>query len=190
MQIGVYGYTDKRPLVYALMKVLQSTGDVVLFSNNRHYKRLLDQGESQGHFANIMISVSDASPDEVFEEIGYSEDDFDHILFDLQEAIPEKLSLIFYVKSYPPNEDEQAFLDILDQYHTVKMTYDGRREKGAIHLAPFSNVWKAVEEIEAYRILKPIPSKAFNKGLASVLAPPLNITPKTAMTLLTRRWSR
>ena len=73
MQIGVYGYTDKRPIIYALMKLLQKTGDVALFSNNRHYKRLLENGESTGHMANIMISISDASPDEVFEEIGYKE---------------------------------------------------------------------------------------------------------------------
>ena len=59
-----------------------------------------------------MISVSDASPDEIFEEVGYTVDDFDHIIFDIQDTIPENLSSIIFVKSYKPNEDEQAFLDI------------------------------------------------------------------------------
>lgn len=190
MLIGVYGYTDKRPVIYALMKLLQATGDIALFSNNRHYRRLLGHGENQGHMANIMIAISDASPDEIFEEVGYTPDDFEHIIFDIQDTIPDNLSLILYVKSYAPNEDEQAFLDILGAYQTIKITYDGKREKGAIHVAPLSNVWRSVEQIEAYQILCPIPSKELNKGLVALMAPHLNITAKTAHTLLTRRWGR
>lgn len=190
MLIGVYGYTDKRPVIYALMKLLQATGDIALFSNNRHYRRLLNSGENQGHMANIMIAVSDASPDEIFEEVGYTPDDFEHIIFDIQDTIPDNLSLIIHVKSYTPNEDEQSFLDILGTYQTIKMTYDGRREKGAIHVAPLSSIWRSVEQIEAYKILSPIPSKDLNKGLAGLLAPLLNVTSKTALTILTRRWGK
>ena len=190
MLIGVYGYTDKRPVMYALMKILMSTGDVAFFSNNRHYKRLLDFGESQGHFNNVLISVSDATPDEVFEEIGYSADDFDHVIFDIQDAIPENLTKLIYVKSYPPSDDEEAFIALLEDYQTVKLTYDGRKEKGAIHLAPLSSVWKSVELIETYRILNPIPSKELNRGLAGLLADSLGISVKTAYQLLTRRWGR
>lgn len=190
MLVGVYGYTDKRPVIYALMKLLQATGDVALFSNNRHYRRLLEHGESQGHMANVMISVSDASPDEIFEEVGYTADDFDHIIFDIQDTIPENLSSIIFVKSYKPNEDEQAFLDILGAYETVKITYDGKRDKGAINVMPLSQIWKRVEEIETFHVLSPIPSKELNKGLAAMLAPNLNITFKAAYALLTRRWGR
>lgn len=190
MIIGVHGYTDKRPVIYALMKLLQSTGDVALFSNNRHYKRLLENGESQGHMANILIAISDASPDEVFEEVGYSVDDFEHIIFDIQDTIPDHLSLIIYVKSYEPNEDEQSFLDILGNYQTIKITYDGKRQKDAINVIPVSQIWKSLEEIENYRILSPIPSAELNKGIAGILAPLLNIKLKTALTILTRRWGR
>ena len=190
MLIGVYGYTDKRPVIYALMKLLQATGDIALFSSNRHYKRLLEHGESQGHMANMLISVSDASPDEVFEQIGYTVDDFDHIIFDIQEAIPDNLTLNIFVKSYKPHEDEQAFLDILGKYETIKMVYDGKKEKEAINVIPLSSIWRSVEEIEAFHVLSPIPSKELNKGLAAMLAPSLNMKFKTAHTLLTRRWKR
>lgn len=189
MQIGVYGYTDKRPIIYALMKLLQKTGDVALFSNNRHYKRLLENGESTGHMANIMISISDASPDEVFEEIGYTEDDFDHIIFDIQDTLPEHLTLMLYVKSYPPSEEEQMFLDLIDDYYTIKMTYDGKKEKDAINLAPLLSVWKTVEQIESFRILAPIPSKELNVSLAKLLAPYLELKPRAARSLLTARWN-
>ncbi|OBY77781.1 hypothetical protein BBG47_20030 [Paenibacillus sp. KS1] len=190
MQIGVYGHTDKRPVIYALMKLLQATGDVALFSNHRHYKRLLEHGESQGHMVNIMIAVSDASPDEIFEEIGYTVDDFEHIIYDLQDTIPENLSLVIYVKSYPPGEEEQSILDLIGDYHTIKMTYDGRREKGAINVSPISLIWKRVEEFEAFHILAPMPSNDLNKGLAKLIAPSLKMTSKTAFKLLTRRWDK
>jgi predicted Zn-dependent protease with MMP-like domain len=190
MLIGVYGSTDKRPVIYALLKLLQATGDVALFSNNRHYKRLLEQGQSQGHMANILISISDASPDEIFEEVGYNADDFEHIIFDIQDSIPDNLSLIIYVRSYAPNEDEQSFLDLLGEYTTVKMAYDGKVQKGAINVSPISVLWKTVEEIESYHLLHPLPSKNLNRGLAVLLAPHLNMTGKSALMLLNRRWGR
>lgn len=187
MRIGVYGYTDKRPVVYALLKLLSATGDVALFSSNRHYKRLLDYGESKGHMANVMIAVSDASPDEIFEEIGYNADDFDHIIFDLQDTMPEQLSLVLHVKGYKPGEDEQAFLELLDDCRTVKMMYDGKKERGCVNVPPLSTLWRAVEQIEAFRLLLPLPSDTLNKGLAAMLAPLLNMKEKAVVALLKRR---
>lgn len=190
MQIGVYGFTDKRPVIYALMKILQATGDVALFSNNRHYKRLLEQGESQGHMANILIGISDATPDEIFKEVGYTPDDFEHVIFDIQDTLPDNLTHTIYVKSYAPDEEEEAFLELLGEYRTIKLTYDGKSEKNAINLQPTSILWKSVEDIEFYKVLKPIPSKTLNRGLASMLAPDLNLSIKAALTLLNRKWLR
>lgn len=190
MQIGVYGHTDKRPVIYALMKLLQANGDVALFSNNRHYKRLLENFESPGHMANIMIAVSDATPDEIFNEVGYAPDDFDHIIFDIQDTIPEDLTHAIYVRTFRPDEEEEAFLDLLGDYRTVRLAYDGKKEKETIHVVPSSALWKTVEEIEFYRILKPIPSAELNKGLASMLAPALKVSGKSAFTLLNRKWLR
>ncbi|MFB9277209.1 hypothetical protein [Cohnella cellulosilytica] len=190
MQIGVYGYTDKRPVIYALLKLLQATGDVALFTNNRHYKRLLQPGESQGHFANIMIAVSDASPDEIYEEIGYTANDFEHVVFDIQDTIPDDLSLVLHVKSYAPNEDEQSFLELLGSCHTIKLTYDGKREKEAINVAPLTTLWKSVERIETYRLLLASPSKELNQGLAALMAAHLNMSVKNTRLLLTRRWGK
>lgn len=190
MQIGIYGYTDKRPVIYPILKLLQATGDVALFTNNRHYKRLLQPGETQGHLANVMIAVSDASPDEIFEEVGYTEDDFEHIVFDIQDTVPDDLSLILHVKSYAPGEDEQSLLDMLGAFTTVKMTYDRKREKGAINVLPTSLLWKHAEEIESYRMLPPSPSKELNKGLAGLFAPHLNLSMRNTHKLLTRRWGR
>ncbi|RJX39152.1 hypothetical protein D3P09_16805 [Paenibacillus pinisoli] len=190
MQIGVYGYTDKRPVIYALLKLLQATGDVALISNNRHYKRLLEHGESQGHMANIMIAISDATPDEIFGEIGHSPDDFEHIVFDIQDTIPDDLTHIIYVKSYKPDEEEEAFLDLLGDYQVFKITYDGKPERGAVNIQPTPLLWKTVENIEFYKVLYALPSKELNMGVASLLTPSLNMPPKSSLTLLNRKWLR
>lgn len=190
MRIGVYGYTDKRPVIYALMKLLQTTGDVALLTNNRNYARLLESGEHQGHFANVMIAVTDATPDEVFEEIGYAPDDFDHVIFDIQDTIPSDMQLALHVKTFAPSEDEQAVLGMLNDPVTVKMAYDGKREKNAIHVVPISRLWQVVERIEHFRLLEPMPSKTLNVEFAKLLAPHLNIKPKQALGILTRRRSK
>ncbi|THF74755.1 hypothetical protein [Cohnella fermenti] len=190
MRIGVYGYTDKRPVIYSLIKALQATGDVAVISSNRHYKRLLEFGETQGHMANVMIVVSDATPDEIFEEVGYTADDFEHVIFDIQETIPDHLDLTIHVKSYAPSEEEQSFLELLGEHRTIKLAYDGKREKGSIHVIPSALIWKAVELIETCQVLHPIPSKELNQGLALMLAPYLKMKPKMAYSLLTRRWGR
>ncbi|MGR7944984.1 hypothetical protein ACU063_10950 [Paenibacillus sp. M.A.Huq-81] len=172
------------------MKLLQATGDVLLLSNNRHYKRLLEDGESQGHMANIMIAISDATPDEIFQEIGYTPDDFEHVIFDIQDTIPDDLTHVIYVKTYRPSEDELAFLDLLGEYKVFKLTYDGRKEKDAVNIIPSPKLWKAMEDFEFFRVLNPLPSADLNKGLAAMLAPSLNLSMKSAFTLLNRKWSR
>jgi len=191
MQIGVYGSTDKRPVVYALLKLLQATGDVALFSNNRHYKRLLEHGQSQGHMANVMIAVSDSSPDEIFEEIGYTTDDFEHVVFDIQDTIPGELSLVLHVKGYAVDEEEREFLEMIGgEVKAIKLLYDGKSEREAINVQPHSPLWRTVEQIEALRVLAPLPSKELNRGLAVLLASQLGMKQKSALTILTRRWRR
>ena len=45
MILSVIGDTDKRPIMYTLLKVCQYLGDVLLVTNDRHYARLIEQPE-------------------------------------------------------------------------------------------------------------------------------------------------
>ncbi|WP_105614125.1 hypothetical protein [Vallitalea okinawensis] len=190
MLIGVLGYTDKRPVIYALMKILQATGDVAVITSNRHYKRLLEDHASFGHMANIMIAVTDATPDEVFHEIEHTQDDFDHIIFDIQDTVPEKVDLMYYVKGYDYEEGEKDFLDCIGEYTTVNMMYGGRSEKGSINVPLTLSLISTIEVIESKKILMGIPSKSLNQGLARGLAGVLSLGYKEAMKILTRGWNK
>ena len=45
MIISVIGETDKRPFMYTLLRICQYMGDVLLVSDDRHYKRLIEEPE-------------------------------------------------------------------------------------------------------------------------------------------------
>lgn len=81
MQLSVFGQTDKRPVFYSFMLICQKMGDTAIITNNRQYTRLLD-GEYTGYYQNIFIGVTDAAPDEIWEELNIAPDDFEFILYD------------------------------------------------------------------------------------------------------------
>ncbi len=129
MRIGVLGFTDKRPILYPLMKLLQSTGDVVVITDDRRFKRLLEDYASPGHLGNIMICVTDATPDEVWEEIDHSEDDFDHVIYDLRDTLHEDIDMYIHIKGSDFEDGEKDFLECVDTYTSIKLMYDGKPER-------------------------------------------------------------
>ncbi|WP_433946687.1 hypothetical protein [Paenibacillus sp. SN-8-1] len=189
MHIGVFGHTDKRPFIYAMLKLLQATGDVALISNNRHYTRLLEGYVSQGHMANIFISVSDATPDEIFEEIGQAPDDFDHIVYDIVDTVPAEMDLVVYIKTYDLDDDAQSFLEILGDVTTINvLNYDNKAEKDSLNVSLTLPIWKSVEMFEAYRVLEPMKSNSLTNAIAKLLTPKLNMSEKSALKVLARGW--
>lgn len=188
MQIGVCGYTDKRPVIYALMKVLSQLGDIAVITNNRHYRRLLSDGAESGYLMNILVNVSDDSPDEVFESLELETSDFDHIIYDVVDSIPEETDLMIYVKTYGADDDENDFMELIEDYVTIKMTYDGKSEKDVFNVIPTANIMKSIEFIESYKVADTVNSKQLNIALAKMLAPKLDMNGNTLLKLLSARW--
>lgn len=187
MFIAVLGHTDKRPVVYSLIKLLQSTGDVAVITNDRHFQRLLENNSTIGHFNNVLITVTDLSPDEIFMEINHAPSDFDHVIFDTQNMLPEDVDLVLYIKGFELEEGDQDLLDCIDNCIIVNMCYS-RSEKGAINVSPSYDMFKAVEIFESKKLLVPIPPKQLKTGLANLLAPKLKMNEKEAFKILNRGW--
>lgn len=183
------GYTDKRPVIYALIKLLQATGDIAFITNDRHFRRLLPDHGTVGHFNNVLIAVTDCSPDEVFIELEHGIDDFEHVIFDTQDMIPNNPDLILYVKGYDFDDEEKDILECIENYTTIKMCYSSS-EKNSLNLQPTADVFKAVEMIENKKLMVPIPARGFNQGLANLLAPKLKMQPKSALQILNRGWNQ
>lgn len=136
MILSVYGHTDKRPIMFTILKVIQSLGDCLLVTQDRHYLRLLEEGETVGHFQNIMIVVTDSSPDEVFEEIGHNATDFEHVIYD--GFIAGDSEHVIYVQGAMQSEEEEATLEYLEGYETIQWGFG--RHKVPYSVAAFKNV--------------------------------------------------
>lgn len=150
MVVAVLGETDKRPVIYCLMKLFQTLGSAAVFTADRHYKRLIDNGTNIGHYQNIFIAVTDASSDEIFQEIGYNSVDFEHIIYDCVDQVPDYFDELIYVGGAGgPTEEEQI---ILDMYPTHKRINLGFGEKNI----PYSiDMFKVVEQVEGLKHLGP-----------------------------------
>lgn len=192
MIIGVLGYTDKRPVLYSLLKILQATGDVVMITDDRHFKRLLKDNAPLGHFLNILICVTDATPDEVWTEIGHEQDDFDHVVYDIRTTLPHDIDLYIHVSGSSLDEGEEDLLECIEEYRKIKIAYDGKfsNDKNTLNIPVYSNTVANVELIENKKILPPFKDKKLKKAIASFVAKPLGLSEKNAIVLLNRRWKK
>lgn len=166
MIVAVYGHTDKRPVIYTLMKLFQKLGDTCLVSDDRHYRRLLQDGEMSGHYQNIFLAITDASPDEVFAEMGYDVQDFENMIFD--NTIPNDADVIIFVEGIEVTEEEKETLDYLDNYVTIGFGYG----KNSV---PYTvDIFKNIEIVEGKKMLKEI-DKKMTKKIATALSKNLNM---------------
>lgn len=170
MVISVVGMTEKRPFIYTLLKLCQSLGDTCLITNKRHYKRLIENYENEGSYQNIQIYITDATVDDVYEEIGHEKSDFDFWIFE-NDPDPES-DLILYVKGFNTSEDEELILDALDNYKTVNF---GFGKKDTIKYA--TKMFENCEMIEATQQLVEV-HPAITKVVVESLAPFVKLSPK------------
>lgn len=175
MIISLIGLTDRRPVIYTLLKLLQPSGDILLITNERHYARLIEDEESigitAGHFKNTLIVVSDATPDEASSEIGYSLEDFEYIIYD--NKYYDKADLTIFVKGANVSQEELDIVEYLDknEYSTLELGF-GKK------CVPYSvKMFQNVEKIEAYQHLLLVDSKLAN-AVIKLLAPAMHVSEK------------
>ena len=172
MVIAVIGQTDKRPVIYTLMRLFQKLGDCALITSDRHLKRLIESGDSYGHFQNIFIAVTDATQDEVFADIGYSTQDFENFIFDCTDQIPDFANMVIYVGGAGgKSEDEETLLDMQSEYKTINLGF------GEKCIPYTTDMFKAVETIEGLKHFVPINAQIAQR-LATFLTDPLKIPAK------------
>lgn len=177
MHIVIYGETDKRPVIYTLLKLLQSLGDVALITTDRHFKRLTD-GLDTGELEGIFISVGDYTPDDVFSALDMDVDDFEFVLYD--GTIPEDHDSFIYVAGCNQSEEERDTLEYIDNPSTLSLGYG----KNCI---PYSvNMFKNIEEIEGFKSLKEVDPNV-TKQVASIMAPILNMPANTIRKVVAKK---
>lgn len=178
MILSVIGDTDKRPIMYTLLKVCQYLGDVLLVTNDRHYARLIEQPEEDvevtaGHFQNIFIVVTDKTPDEASQAVGYVAEDYEFIIYDNKVDVAG--DVIIYVAGCEMSDAEYSALGYLEEgdYITINFGF------GKKNVIPYTGkIFSNCELVEGKHVLIPIDNK-ISTEVIKIMSPRVNVPEKT-----------
>ena len=160
MIVNVIGDCDKRPVIYSLMKIFQTLGDVLLVTNNSYYRRLSDTGESGGHYQNVMLAFTNEGVDDFFEEFRYDYDDFSYVILD--NVITGDADVSIHCYSLVDSDNIKEMIEYIDDIKGINI-WDN---KGV------SSYAAACERFEAYKLMHPMPAPIVRE-IALILAEPL-----------------
>lgn len=146
--INIIGECDKRPVLYTVMKICQSLGDVLVVSNSSRLNRLSDTRESQGHYQNTMIAVTHEGIDDFFESFPYVMEDFEFIIID--NIVSAEAHLTIYVEGLIKSELEEDLLAYIEDYVTIPLYKGNLLDKYTL---------RNCEEFESLRNMCPIGPK-------------------------------
>lgn len=177
MVINIIGDCDKRPVLYTVMKICQTLGDVLLVTTSSRLIRLSDTGSSCGHYQNTMIAVTSEGIDDFWDEFTYTAADFNFVIVD--NIITADSDCTIYVQGLVQSPLEQEYLEYLEDYEVIEL-YKGKLTDG--------NTLLRCEEFEALKTLCPINSKIATK-VGSILAKYLRVDAKKLVTIATEQTS-
>ncbi|MCM1215111.1 MAG: hypothetical protein NC548_11395 [Lachnospiraceae bacterium] len=166
MVINVIGDCDKRPVLYTMMKICQTLGDVLFVTDNTSMLRLSDTRENYGHYQNTMIAITQEGIDDFFENFAYALEDFEYMIVD---NIPiAEADLVVYVEGMVQSQNELDILEYVEEYKTIPL-YKGSLVSGS--------TLRNLEIFEAFRDMHPIGDKV-GEAVAKLLSDALGKDPK------------
>lgn len=171
MVINIIGDCDKRPVLYTVMKICQSLGDVLLVSSSSRLIRLSDTRESYGHYQNTMIAITQDGIDDFFEDFMYDLSDFEFVIID--NIISADADVTIYVKGMLESEAEKDAIEYIDNVEVIDL-YKSK-------LLSATTLYRC-EEFEALRTMCPVEPKVADK-VAPIIAKALNTDVKKILTL-------
>jgi hypothetical protein len=159
MIVSVFGRTDRRPVIYTLLKIFQTLGtETVLLSDNYHYSRLTQDGTLYGSLQSVDIFIDNLLADEVFQMLGRKPSEWDNIIADNKDF--PNADVVFYTEGLGIEEtDKDLLLTLRDEYTTIKLG---------------KSVFPTLEVIEYTKNLQQV-DKKLTEQIVKVLAPKLNI---------------
>ena len=123
MNVAIFGYTDKRIVLMSVLNILQAHGEVLFVTSNRHFKRYVADYSEIGHFENTLIAITTLPPEDIIPELGFEPSDFDHILYDCTNELPENIDKIIYVLSnYVTDQDREILINLVNA-HVIYVVY-------------------------------------------------------------------
>lgn len=118
MFIAIKSEMDSRPLLYPLMRSLFHYGSILILTNNKILRRLIDNPIESG-FRNITILIDDSdSADEICENYGVAIGDYDFVILDNLGA--SEYDVCFIALGSASSPDFEADVELLLSDEKVK----------------------------------------------------------------------
>lgn len=178
MIIDILGSTDKRPFILTFLRICQELGDTCLITDDRHYKRLTEDGDMYGKFQNIDIFVTDFEYDDVWSDIGHSPDDYEFVILDSKFC--DTAEVYVYIKGVDFDDSDRDVVEDLESLTIIEFGF------GKKPITYTTQMFKAVERIEHYKVFEPIDYKVAS-AVAGILAPHVNMPAKNIIKVVNAR---
>lgn len=162
MIVNLVGECDKRPIIYTLMKVFQTLGDVLLLTSDHRLLRLSDTRENGGHYQNVMIAYTIDGVDDFLEEFPYDLSDFTHVIID--NLVAGQADVTIFCHGLVDSDLEKDAIEYVDDVQHIEL-YKGKGVQGT--------TMYACERFEAMRNMPPIHNTCA-MDVAKIMHTPLN----------------
>ncbi len=98
LNIGLLGFSDKRHIVYTLMRVLSGLGRTVFFTQNKQYLMLSEEHLSDFEINDIHVVIFNCDIGDLEDE--YDIDSYEYIIYDIFNELPLKLDVAVLLDSH------------------------------------------------------------------------------------------
>lgn len=168
MHIAIFGHSDKRHIIYTMLRMLKFSGRVCLVTNNPVYKQLSMDFEESFTISDVQVVV-DQDPDEVDEYHDLSQYDF--VIYDCLLSIPSKIDVVVILDHYVIYEqylDENEIPEV--PTFIPKSSPLTNPNYTRLTIPPASLVEADLTAIEESYKLLPIKNNTHSKAMASILS--------------------
>lgn|GEM_PF-2774209 len=181
MNICLLGFTDKRPVIYSLLKVLGQVGRTLLVSPNLQFSQLSEDYEQDFEVMGVHVICEPISFGEILAEVDLEE--FNYIVFDCIVELPEKIDVALiqdnldYYRDLLEVADEETYLLFINKALSP--------EKGNTYMmASAASLEKTCAQIERKKLPYPFASSIHNKMMSALLGEILQTPPQNILKYL------
>lgn len=181
LDIGIFGFRDKRHIIYSILKILGDVGRTIFITQNPCYIQLSENFSMEFEINDIDVIVSKDSFLDIYELIEL--DEYDFCIWDCITEIPTKVNLA--VLADHGSIYREAFEELIEKPCNIfAVKEEVKKNEIPIVFIKASSVEDVLTKIEKDRILYSIPNNVHNKSISSMLSKATGISQRKLLETL------
>lgn len=171
MKIGIIGLSDKRHIIYTLVRVLGGLSNTIIFTPNKQYLQMSEDLLTDFELNDVRVVVYDCDIDELDEE-EYELSTYEFVVYDILLDVPFGLdvALVMDNRERYLTDLEDRDLDNIPIFSVDAFTAeDAYIEEKHVKIPPASLVETIIQNMYKTRQITPIKNNNFNKGACDLV---------------------